>query len=185
MVTSNEFQQALKRLDALARSVEKLAKIAEAANETYVGFTRKVIQDIENHEFKPVELKDLTPRYQVGMAVVIYKEGDVREGWRGTIVELSSVNAKVNFPDGNTGFYRGDEIIPMHEFPQEEAGVVEPPMVDGKYVPDEEGRLFPDEWRKNFNFPAVELDPINPEPHELEPMTEEAFRIYNAGVEGQ
>jgi hypothetical protein len=60
-----------------------------------------------------------------------------------------------------------------------------PPKSDAKnYVADDEGRMLPHEWRHNFGWRDklprdIYLGNIE---HESERMTEEAFRIYNAGL---
>lgn len=51
-----------------------------------------------------------------------------------------------------------------------------------RFVPDGLGRLFPHEWRHNLGMDALPLDLREKhQPYENHPMTEEDFRIYNAG----
>lgn len=47
-----------------------------------------------------------------------------------------------------------------------------------KYIPDAQGRLKPYEWRHNLGLETFYGDDV----HENEQMTEEAFRIYDAGL---
>ena len=52
-----------------------------------------------------------------------------------------------------------------------------------RFVPDGLGRLFPHEWRHNLGMDKLPEDVRQQhQPHENHPMTEEAFRIYNAGL---
>lgn len=108
-------------MDSLARDMGRVAKVFETLNENFAGYVDMIRKDIQKHEFKPVELKDLNPRYQVGMAVVIYCEGHLRDGYRATITKMGGISADVQFEDGQVGSFQGNEMIPMHEFPQEEA----------------------------------------------------------------
>lgn len=51
------------------------------------------------------------------------------------------------------------------------------------YVTDPDGRLFPWQWRHNLGFDKISEDLREyHRTHENHPMTEEAFRIYNAGL---
>lgn len=51
------------------------------------------------------------------------------------------------------------------------------------YVTDSNGCLFPWQWRHNMGWDRIpEEVRMKHQPHENHPMTEEAFRIYNAGL---
>lgn len=78
-----------------------------------------------------------------------------------------------------------DVELPAEVEPSESYKIM---TMDGKnevkrFVPDGLGRLFPHEWRHNLGMDKLPEDIRQQhQPHENHPMTEEAFRIYNAGL---
>lgn len=78
-----------------------------------------------------------------------------------------------------------DVELPAEIEPSESYKVM---TMDGKnevkrFVPDDLGRLFPHEWRHNLGFDKISEDLREyHRTYENHPMTEEAFRIYNAGL---
>lgn len=69
----------------------------------------------------------------------------------------------------------------------DENNVELPAVIDktfgNQHTPDDQGRLFPWQWRHNLGWDKIskELREYH-RTHENHPMTEEAFRIYNAGL---
>jgi hypothetical protein len=64
---------------------------------------------------------------------------------------------------------------------QLDKSVEQPAVLD--YVTDTNGCLFPWQWRHNLGFDKISEDLREyHRTHENHPMTEEAFRIYNAGL---
>lgn len=77
----------------------------------------------------------------------------------------------------------------LDKLPVTDANDVELPAVVEKlpevknYVTDSNGCLFPWQWRHNMGWDRIpEEVRMKHQPHENHPMTEEAFRIYNAGL---
>jgi hypothetical protein len=186
---------ALKNIRA---ELQQVNKISETFNKNFVAYSNMVQKDIQQHTFKPVDPRELKPRYGVDCQVVVFCEGHVRDGWRGVIQELGGTNALVRFDDGEYCYLKGSEMIPLDELPlkpEKTCDIPVPPSVQewreeqnagvtkagNPFHPDHLGRLYPHQWRHNLGMPGVfATNPITG--RESEPMTEEAFRIYNAGV---
>lgn len=79
-----------------------------------------------------------------------------------------------------------EKVVDANDVEPSESYTVQ--RVDGtlevkRFVPDGLGRLFPHEWRHNLGMDKLpEEIRQQHQPHENHPMTEEAFRIYNAGL---
>lgn len=185
---SSEERQTRSLMD-IAGEARKVRMILEAMLENNTILTRAVKTDIEAHAFKPIDPRGLKPRFDLDMLVVVYDESHVRDGWRGKIVDLSSLSATVLLEDGVKLHLNGNQMLPLDEKPAHVCGGPEycvvcregqnPPEPDEKYIPVD-GFLYPHEWRVNLGMPPIHKS--TPNSHEDEPMTEEAFRIYNAGL---
>lgn len=164
-----------------------------------VKFRGNSAGQFERRNLELVEARE-SPRLMVDMIVSISAEQNAFYGKTGTIVTVLKDTVRVMFL-GIEGYsiFTPDEIAVIGVMPYAEClGESEWPTEtlevsdkwthkrtdpDQKYVTDTEGRLMPWQWRHNLGMetwhsPSEEIDP----PHENELMTEEAFRIYNAGL---
>ena len=124
-----------------------------------------------------------TPTYSTAIAII--------GGYEGEILSISSQHVVKVLLDGRTAdeYYAVSQIMPVPpeiKLPSynvvKDANEVELPAVV-EYVMDTDGRLFPHQWRHNLGWDKLPEDLREQHrTHENHPMTEEAFRIYNAGI---
>lgn len=141
----------------------------------------------------------VAPHYSAGDKVRIVNNTTLGFGEVGMITQHKGATVEVDFPNGSGGEYylgsielvekadhacggknycavcRDREEIPRSISTTSSIGS------DGKFIPDDLGRLYPSEWRVNLGFKPIHVIPEYS--HERTLMTEEAFRIYNAGLE--
>lgn len=118
---SSEERQTRSLMD-IAGEARKVRMILEALLENNTILTRAVKADIEAHAFKPIDPRGLKPRFDLDMLVVVYDERHVRDGWRGKIVDLSSLSATVLLEDGVKLHLNGNQMLPLDEKPAHMCG---------------------------------------------------------------
>lgn len=113
-MTTNFEGRILRRFDDMLGKLSAISQALVQGNRQFAQFSADAK---EANTFVPVDPMALKPRYEIGMDVVVFKEGHLREGWRGTIQEMYQASAVVVLTDGTMVHLQGHEMIPLHEKP--------------------------------------------------------------------
>jgi len=179
-------QKLNRTLSDMSQSLKQLVRVLEANNENLVAISKQIKNqfeapdvDLDDLVARVKRLRDLTsdrPAFQVGMSLRINDPSLIHHNRVGTISRIESHSMYVEFPgvEGEASFAPDEvEIVGQRETAKD-------------YVLDDQGRMKPYEWRHNLGMnPVLVLPGQDPSGHENEPMTEEAFHIYNAGLDNQ
>jgi hypothetical protein len=131
-------------------------------------------------------------KWWVGQRVVVSDQSSALVGYQGEIVTIMGQYAIGVLLDDRGTEAKSFHVNHLMPVPPEiklpsynvvkDANEIELPAVV-EYVTDTNGCLFPWQWRHNLGMDKLpEEVRLQHQPHENHPMTEEAFRIYNAGL---
>lgn len=168
----------------IARSLETIAKIFETMNANLVMLGRDLVPPKVEHNdsdsYKIVNgagktvLKRFVPDDQGRMCP---------SEWRHN---LGVNNIRVMNPDSPALAMNENRMMTREQFDEYNDAVYSARVImneeDARGIPDSRGRLKPCEWRERFGTPVFDPEETGHEFDENRVMTEEDFRIYNAGL---
>lgn len=167
------------------------------------------LDELETNVKRLKKVADVTKQYDasvvippkkwwVGQRVVVSEPSSALVGYQGELVAIignDSIAVLLDDRGTEAKHFHVNHLTPIPEkivLPDynvvKDANDVELPAVIDKtfgnqHTPDDQGRLFPWQWRHNLGWDKITEDLREyHRTHENHPMTEEAFRVYNAGL---